>query len=267
MQHTIKVNDTAFQVHTDGAGSPLVLVHGFPMDHHMWDSVVPMLAQQHTVITPDLRGFGGSGGFCEIATMERFADDLVAILDQMDITEPITFAGLSMGGYIGWQMWKRHADRLARLILLDTRAAGDDEIQARARRVNAEGVLENGMSGVPAAMLPKLLSEATREHRPDVVAMLTEIILRQDPRGVAAAQRGMAQRADVTAWLSEIDLPVLVLCGEADSISPVAEMRGFANQLPEGQFVVIPAAGHMPPVENPAATSDAILAFCQGLPA
>ncbi|PQO33133.1 alpha/beta fold hydrolase [Blastopirellula marina] len=263
MDHTLTIGDTQFFVRTEGTGSPLLLVHGFPLDHHMWDAVIPALAADHLVIAPDLRGFGQSTGYVEIAPMEMFADDLAAMLTQLEIDQPVTYCGLSMGGYIGWQMVRRHPDRLARLVQLDTRAAADSEVQARARGVNAQHVLTNGMSDVPDAMLPKLLSERTRAQQPQVVATMREMILRQDPRAAAAAQRGMAQRPDVTSWLPEISLPTLAICGSEDSISPPDEMQAFAEQIPGAKFMAIATAAHMAPLENPPATSNAIQTFCQ----
>ncbi|WDI44597.1 alpha/beta fold hydrolase [Bremerella sp. P1] len=265
MDQTLQIGDTAFHVRTAGEGSPLVLVHGFPLDHHMWDPVFEPLAEQHQVIAIDLRGFGQSHGYREIVPMELFADDIAAILDAMEITEQVNFAGLSMGGYIGWQMWQRHRDRLSRLILLDTRAIADEEVQARARRMAAEAVLSAGMDDVPVNMLPKLLAESTINDKPEVAKALTEMILRQDPRGVAAAQRGMAQRPNVESWLADITIPTLVISGEHDVISSPEEMKGFAAQIPGAQFVEIPEAGHMVPMENPAAMCEAVLPFCHDL--
>lgn len=263
MDHTLTIGDVSTFVRVEGEGSPILLAHGYPLDHHLWDQILPRLAEKHLVVAPDLRGFGRSDGFQKMAPMECFADDLAVLLDALDITEQVTFCGLSMGGYIAWQMWRRHRDRLARLILMDTKAAADDETHARARRQNADHVLNHGLAEVPEAMLPKLLAVTTRENNPEIVAQMQAMILRQDPRGVAAAQRGMAQRPDVTAWLPEITLPTLVICGEADQISPPEEMRGIAAQIPGAQFVKIPQAGHLPPIENPTAVCDAILPFCQ----
>lgn len=265
MNQTLQIGDSSFHVRTAGEGSPLVLVHGFPLDHHMYDAVFEPLAEQHQVIAIDLRGFGKSEGYREMVPMEMFADDIAAILDALDISEQINFAGLSMGGYIGWQMWQRHRDRLSRMILLDTRAIADDEVQARARRMAAEAVLSAGMEDVPVNMLPKLLAKSTMEEKPEVVSAMTEMILRQDPRGVAAAQRGMAQRPNVESWLSEITIPTLVISGEHDVISTPEEMKGFAAQIPGAQFVEIPDAGHMVPMENPQAMCDAVLPFCRDL--
>lgn len=265
MDHTITLGDTSLFVRTEGTGSPILLVHGYPLDHHMWDAIVPALAEQHLVIAPDLRGFGQSTGWREVAPMERLADDLAALLDELDISEQLTFCGLSMGGYIGWQMWQRHRDRLARLVLLDTRAVADDETHARARRQSAQQVLAEGMEKIPAAMLPKLLAESTLRERPEIVTQLEAMIVRQDPRGVAAAQRGMAQRADASPWLPQITVPTLVICGEHDAISPPDEMRQLAAEIPGAQYVEIPAAGHLTPVENPEAVCQAMLPFCRDL--
>ena len=263
MDHTLQIGDTQFFVRTEGQGMPLLLAHGFPLDHHMWDNVLPMLAEHHEVIAPDLRGFGCSDGYLEVFPMEMLADDLDALLDALGVARPVIFCGLSMGGYIGWQMWKRHRDRLAALIQLDTRAAADTEIQARARGVNAMQTLAAGMKDVPKAMLPKLLGETTQQTKPEVVEALSEIILRQDPRAAAAAQRGMAQRPDVQTWLPEIHIPALVLCGSEDAISPPDEMQSFAEEIPGAEFIEIEGAGHMIPMENPTATAEAILSFCR----
>ncbi|MBI1248701.1 alpha/beta fold hydrolase [bacterium] len=265
MDHNLQIGEATFHVRTEGDGSPIVLVHGFPLDHHMWDGVIEPLAEQHLVIAPDLRGFGQSTGDHEFFPMEMLADDIAAILDHLDVAEQVTFAGLSMGGYIAWQMWQRHRDRLARLVLLDTRAVADDEVQARARRVNAESVLSSGMGEVPGNMLPKLLSQSTRENKPRIAQTLTEMILRQNPRTVAAAQRGMSQRPDVRSWLPDIKIPTLVICGQHDLISPPEEMRELAACIPGAQFVEVPHVGHIVPMENPEATCVAILPFCADL--
>ncbi|PHS03254.1 MAG: alpha/beta hydrolase [Blastopirellula sp.] len=256
-------NDCSFHVGLQGEGTPLLLVHGFPLDHTMWAAQMEFFAQTHLVITPDLRGFGKSADSSEIVTMRQFADDLAAMLDTLSIHEPIALCGLSMGGYIGLQFARHYQDRLDRLILLDTRSAADDELIAGARRQMANTVLADGMSSVPGAMIPKLLSPATRHNCPEVVETLTEMILRQFPAAVAAAQRGMAERPSSDDLLSQIDLPTLVLCGQHDSITPVAEMLSMAERIPHAEFAVIENAGHMTPMENPNAVNQHLAAFLE----
>jgi pimeloyl-ACP methyl ester carboxylesterase len=245
-----------------GTGSPLLLVHGFPLDHTMWNAQIEALSASHRVIAPDLRGFGQSGtAGDEVTTMPQFADDMAALLDALQIDEPVTFCGLSMGGYIAWDFLRRHRQRLAALILCDTRAAADSEEAARGRRMMAAGVLAEGVQAVPDAMLPKLLAPLTLQETPAVAESLRRTILATSPTSIAAAQRGMAEREDSTSLLGTIDLPTLVIVGEHDAISTVREMRRVADEIPGARFAVVPDAGHLSPLENPAVVSAAIEGF------
>lgn len=254
-------------------GPPIVLVHGFPLDHTMWREQFAALGERHRVIAPDLRGFGRTDVKPGVVTMERFADDIAALLDAIlgggggvgggavSKARPVTFCGLSMGGYIAWQFWRRHRSRLARLILCDTRAVADQEEVARGRLQMAERVSREGAGFVPDAMFGRLFAPSTREQRPDLLDDIRSVILRTAPEGIAAGQRGMAARPDVTDWLSEIDVPTLVICGEHDLISPPGEMRAIAASIPDARYVEIPGAGHMAPLEAPALVNVALLRF------
>lgn len=244
-----------------GRGRPLLLVHGFPLDHTMWQGQADPLSRNYRVIVPDLRGFGASGVSEGPVSMERLADDLAALLDALQIEEPVALCGLSMGGYVAWQFWRRHASRLNRLILCDTRASADSEEAARAREETARRVLREGTAWLAEAMIPRLFAEQTLSQRPELVEATRQVICRADPRGVAAALRGMAARPDVTGWLPSIRLPTLVICGQHDAISTAAEMRDWASRIPVARFVEVPSAGHMAPLEQPAAVNAAIREF------
>jgi 3-oxoadipate enol-lactonase len=271
-----------------GAGVPLVLVHGFPLDHSMWAAQIEALSAGCRVLAPDLRGFGRSqetgtvptpahddanektlsgagavpvsatGG---VATMEQLADDLAALTDSLGIAEPIVLCGLSMGGYVAMQFCRKYAARLRGLILCDTRAAADTPEVAAGRLAMAERVLSEGPAPLVEGMIPRLFAAETAQQRPDVVAALRQVMMSNDPRGIAAAARGMAQRPDATPTLGDIRCPTLVLVGEHDAISLPAEMRSIAAAIPHSQFVEIPASGHMTPLENPAAVNAALKAF------
>lgn len=257
----VSIGDVSLNVEERGAGAPLLLVHGFPLDHTMWCGQIDALASQCRVIAPDLRGFGESDVTAGTVTMERFADDLAALLDALQVTEPVTFCGMSMGGYIGWQFIARHRRRLAKMILCDTRAVADAADAAAGRLKTAEKVLAEGAQVVADAMLPKLFPPSAIERNSQYVSATREVILRTNPEGIAAALRGMAQRPDVTNRLNTIDVPVLVLCGELDSISPPAEMRQIAAAIRGAQYAEIAAAGHMAVLENPAAANAKIADF------
>jgi pimeloyl-ACP methyl ester carboxylesterase len=258
----INIGDIDLSVAVTGQGEqPLLLVHGFPLDHTMWVRQAAGLNETHRLIVPDLRGFGRSGVTTGTVAMEQFADDLATLLDRLEIAEPISLCGLSMGGYIAWQFWRRHADRLGRLILCDTRAAADTEEVRRARLIMAEQVLSQGVEAATAPMLEKLLSPKTLAGKPEIVQRLKSMMANSPPEGVAAAQRGMAARPDVTGWLGEIDLPTLVVCGEDDGISPPEEMHEIAAAMPRATFVCLAEAGHMSPLENPDDFNDALREF------
>lgn len=249
----------------EGRGLPLLLVHGFPLDHTMWSGQIDVLSRQYRVIAPDLRGFGCSrseGVSPGIrVTMDEFADDLAAMLDVLGVNEPVVFCGLSMGGYIAFQFWRKYAERLRGLILCDTRAAADTPEGAAARRGMADRVLAEGPGPLVETMLPRLLAECVRLGRPEVVETLRRTMMATSPQGIAAATRGMAERPDMIAALKEVRCPTLVVVGEEDSVSPPGEMRGIAEAIVGAKFVEIPAAGHMSPLENPAAVNAAILDF------
>jgi len=254
-----------------GAGLPLLLVHGFPLDHTMWaaqiDIVEPASVEQASlpaqvrVIAPDLPGFGRSPAADDTFTMEQFADCLAAMLDALAIREPVVLCGLSMGGYIALQFWRKYAARLCGLIFCDTRAGADTPEAAAGRRAMADRVLREGPAPLVETMLPKLFAESTRCERPQVVDGVRAVMMAGNPRGIAAAARGMAERPDMTAALAEIRCPTLVLAGQEDALTPPADMRAMAAAIPAAKFAEIPAAGHMSPLENPAAVNAAIAEF------
>ncbi len=259
----VNLGDLTLNVAERGSGPVLLLVHGYPLDHQMWRHQLDDLAADYRVIAPDLRGFGQSAVTPGVVTMERFANDLAALLDALEVREPITLCGLSMGGYIAWQFALKHRQRLAKLVLCDTKAAGDTAEAAKGRLENAQKVLAEGPQAIVDGMMAKLFAPQTSPQQPDIVKATREIVLSTKPEGIAAALRGMAEREDVSGRLAEFDLPTLVICGEHDAITPPEEMRMVAAGLPQATFALIPEAGHMAPLEQPAAVNRALRAFLQ----
>jgi len=257
----IQVGGIGLNVIERGSGTPFLLAHGFPLDHSMWAGQLAGLSDACRVIAPDLRGFGASEVVPGVATMQQMSDDLAGLLDALAIREPVVFCGLSMGGYVAWQFVLRHRARLSKLILCDTRAIADTTQAAAGRLKTAEQVLKEGPGVVADAMLPKLFAPNTAKGQPQLVDATRQVILQTQPAGIAAALHGLAQRPDVTEHLPKIDVPTLVICGEHDAISPPAEMEQFAARMPKARFVKIPGAGHMAPLEAPAAVNVAIKDF------
>jgi pimeloyl-ACP methyl ester carboxylesterase len=254
-----------------GAGQPVLLVHGFPLDHTMWDAQIESLSKHAHVIAPDLRGFGQSKlGPVDPTygiTMERYADDLAEFLDEIDLgaDQPIVFIGLSMGGYIGWQFVRKYPSRLRGLAQLDTRSMADTD-EARAGRIKmAENVAEWGSGRVAEMMGPKLVAPSAFEKKPAVVTVLRRVVSNTPPAAIAAAQRGLAARPDMINFLPQINVPTLVIVGDQDAISPLAEMKAIAAAIPNAEFVVIPDSGHMTTMENPEAVNAALSRFVEWL--
>jgi pimeloyl-ACP methyl ester carboxylesterase len=170
-----------------------------------------------------------------------------------------------MGGYIAWQFVRKYRSRLKALIQIDTRALADTE-EARAGRIKmAQNVADWGSERVAEMMGPKLFSARAFEMKPKLMAELRRVVAKTQPATIAAAQRGLAARPDVTAALASIQLPTLVIVGEQDAISPPAEMRAIAAAIPHAQLVEIPHSGHMTTMENPTAVSEALIAFTRSI--
>lgn len=257
----ISVNGIQLNVFDQGSGRPILFVHGFPLNHAMWQWQFDALPDSYRVIAPDLRGFGQSDTTAGIVTMEQFADDLAALLDALDVEEPVTLCGLSMGGYVAWQFLRRHQARLRSLILCDTKAMADTPEGVAGRHELAERVLKEGAEAAADAVLAKLLSPATYDQRPELVESVSAMILDSSREGIAAALRGMAARSAAFDLLPQITVPTLVLVGADDQISPPDEMQQIAASIPGAEFVQIPDSGHLAPMENPHAANESLKRF------
>ena len=174
---SISIDNIPFNYNDAGRGVPLLLAHGFPLDHTMWNGQIAALSGRSRVIAPDLRGFGGSGASEGAATMEQMADDLAALLDALAIREPVVLCGLSMGGYIAFEFWRKYAAKLKALILCDTRAAADKPQAAADRLAMADRVLREGPRPLVESMLPKLFSPRTSADQPRIVREIESLMM------------------------------------------------------------------------------------------
>jgi pimeloyl-ACP methyl ester carboxylesterase len=243
-----------------GDGTPVVLLHAFPLDSRMWLPQVEALGG-YQVIVPDLRGFGAAREqAAEVTHMDLLADDVARLLDEREL-ERAVLCGLSMGGYVALAFARRHSDRLGGLVLCDTRAGVDTDDARAARLAMAERVLSEGVGFLPEAMVPRLLGETTLQRRPELVQRVTETILDQDPRGIAAAQRGMAERPDSTEVLGQISVPTLVITGMEDQVIAPEEGLQMAASIRDARLVQVPEAGHLVNLEASDLVNDVLLDF------
>jgi 3-oxoadipate enol-lactonase len=233
---------------------PTVLcIHGFPLDHSMWRHQLAALSRWRCV-APDLRNTGTE------FSMEAYARDLIQVLDELEI-ERAVMCGLSMGGYIIFELLRRFPERVHAAVLCNTKAAADTREARRSRDTLAARVQERGTGVLVDELVPKLLAGATRERQPAVVREVTEMVQRQPVAGVVGALRALRDRPDSTALLGKIRIPVLVIAGDDDQITPAAGMEEMASAIPGAQFVVIPQSGHLSPLEQPAAVTTALSDF------
>jgi pimeloyl-ACP methyl ester carboxylesterase len=265
---TVAAGSVTLAVVDRGHGPPLVLLHGFPLNHSMWQAQIEYFSQSWRVIAPDLRGFGASQVVPGTASMEQMADDVHALLDTLRVDESVVLAGLSMGGYVAFQFWRKYANRLRALVLCDTRSVPDSPEAAEGRLKTAEKIRSLGSTEpLVEAMTPKLFAPQTLREQPKLVEEQRQVMWHTAPNGAAAALLGMAARSDATDYLVTMALPVLVVVGEHDAIASVDEMRQIAQAIAGSEFAIVAGAGHMSPLENPADFNQALEAFLEQLPA
>jgi pimeloyl-ACP methyl ester carboxylesterase len=239
----------------------LLLLHAFPLNAGMWDDQVPALIPRWKVVAPDYPGLGRTPPRAGPSTIEALAQDALAVLDQERVRRAVV-VGLSMGGYVAFEVLRRRPDAVSALVLCDTRAGADTPEGAAGRETFAQRALERGLGWVADEMLPKLLSPAAP---PAVQARVRGLIAEGTPEGVAAAQRGMARRPDSHPILAGIGCPTCVLVGASDTLTPPEESRRIAAAVPGARLVEIPDAGHLSNLEAPAAFGRELRGFLEGL--
>jgi 3-oxoadipate enol-lactonase len=255
------INGITINYADEGSGLPILLLHAFPLSHALWQPQVAALRERYRLITPDLRGFGASDVPKGPYTMELLADDAAALLDHLKL-EQVVVGGLSMGGYISLAFWRRHADRVRGLVLGDTRAGPDNEEGRMKREANAQLAEQQGTAAIAEQMLPALVAPGTSA---ELRAHLQAIITGNHPRGIAAALRGMALRADSHPTLATISVPTLIIVGEQDGLTPPAEAEQMHAAIAGSRLTTIAGAGHLASIEQPAAFTAALAAFLETL--
>ena len=254
---TAMINGIDMAYRDEGAGKPILFIHAFPLHSAIWERQIVAFSPQHRVIAPDLRGLGASARGSGAASVDQYADDLAALLGHLEI-EQATVVGLSLGGYISFALWRRHRERIAALILADTRAGADTEEGKQGREKNAQLAEAEGPGAIADQMLPKLLG-------PNAPAALHEevraIIESNDSAGIAAALRAMAARPDSTPLLATIDVPTLVIVGADDTLTPPSEAEAMFNAIPGCQIAQLLGAGHLSNMEAPEAFNAQVADF------
>lgn len=247
-----------------GEGLPVVLLHAFPLSSAMWLAQRETLSAVCKVITPDLRGFGGSVLADDDPSLDVMADDVVRLLDHEGIDRAVV-GGLSMGGYVTMALCRRHPDRVLGVVLADTKASADPE-PARANRERiAAAVLDGDTSILVEEVFPALLGTTTAQRRAMVSGRVRGLVQSAPPKAVAWAQRAMAARPDSFDTLRGLKVPTLVIVGEEDALTPLSDAETMVEAVPDARLTVIGKAGHLSAVEQPEAFNRAVSDFIAGL--
>lgn len=243
----------------------ILFIHGFPFDHRMWRHQLTGLARWECV-APNLRGARGGDvpSATRAYTMTTYADDLVALLDRAQTRQAVV-CGLSMGGYIIFELLRRHPHRVRAVIFCNTKATADTPEAQRGRDALAAKAQREGAHAVAAELVPKLLARETQQRRTDVVDEVTAMIERQPVAGIVGALHALRERPDSTSLLARIQMPVLVVAGDDDQIAPAAGMKEMAEAIPNADFVLVAGAGHLAPLEQPGQVNQALAAFLEKL--
>jgi 3-oxoadipate enol-lactonase len=249
-----------------GVGQPIIFLHAFPLNRSMWTGLTTALLSEprFRLVTFDWPGFGESNLHDRVSTMEQFADDVAALMDMLGMQQAV-LCGLSMGGYVAFAFLRKYPQRVKALILADTRPGADSEEAKANREQVARLVEEQGVDAFADLQIPKLLAEYTRQHHPEIEVRVRQMFNIATPEGIAAASRGMAQRADATDLLAAITCPTLVVVGANDSLTPPAVAQAYARDIPGAQVAVVPLAGHLSNLEQPDAFLDVVRPFLMSL--
>lgn len=260
MQTTVR--GTPVEYHVAGRGDPVLFVHAFPLNSNMWQPQVEDVARDYQTVVFDVPGFGDSPPAQDSPTMHSYAETVAAVLDAARIDQPVTLVGLSMGGYILFEFFRRFPERVRGLVLADTRAQADTEEARQNRLQTAEQVLQEGPRVLAESMVPKLLASDADEV---LRFRVREMIFAATPEGIAGALRAMAARPDSRPTLETINVPVLVVVGSEDSLTPPEDAEAMADAIAGARLEVIEGAGHLSNLERRQAFTAALLRFLDDL--
>jgi pimeloyl-ACP methyl ester carboxylesterase len=243
-----------------------LLLHAFPIGASLWEPQMRSVPAGWRLVTPDLRGFGGSSELDSVSALSisDYADDAIDLMDELGIARAV-IGGASMGGYAALAFLQKAPERVEGLILANTRA-GADSPEARANRRNMLALVDReGPSGVAREMMPRLLGPTTRETNSPIEAFVRRLIKQQSPVAIRSAIQRMMHRPDSTPLLAQVTVPALVITGAEDALIPVSESQAMASSLKQSTLVVVPGAGHLANLEQPDTFNTAVQKFLSTL--
>jgi 3-oxoadipate enol-lactonase len=235
----------------------ILFLHAFPLNAEMWHAQADLIPPGWRMIAPDYRGFGQSRPLAAATTMNDLAGDVVDLLDHLEIHETVV-AGCSLGGYVAFELLASAPSYAKGLVLIDTRAGADTDEGKAARRKMLQKLDADGAAAIADEMTPKLLGATTQRDRPGLVSHVHEMIAGTEEAGIKMAITAMMNRKDMTASLGAIKVPTLIIAGAEDTLIPPSAGEQMHSAIKGSELEIIPGAGHLPSLEQPAAF-DAVL--------
>lgn len=235
-----------------GQGRPVVLLHAFPLSAEQWLPQLHRVPRGWRLVAPDLRGFGIAGDDSsgpEGLAIDDYADDVLALMAHLDIPRGV-IAGLSMGGYVAFAIWRKAAARVSGLVLSNTRASADSAEARAGRDRMIDLVRREGPSAVASEMIPRLLGATTRLEQPDLEEAIRVLIEANSADAIATGLRALRDRPDSTPLLSSISCPTVVIGSDEDVIVPVAEAEALHRAIAGSSLLILPQAGHLSSIES-----------------
>jgi len=234
-----------------GKGNPLLLVHGWGVDHTVWNEVASLMENDFELIIPDLRGFGESSVTESRYKMTDMAADLLGLLDQLGIRK-IAIAGHSMGNYVSLAFVRAYPERVLGLGMISSQAQADPLERKQRLYGSADEIMKTGVESVLESLAPLMAADVR------VQARVRHLIGRQHPAGLAGALKAMADREDSSSILSSFTFPVVLIHGKADEFMPIRRAQEIKEAIPHATLTQLPGVGHTPMLEDPQATADSL---------
>ncbi len=263
----LKVKANGIEICYDDLGTgtlPVIFIHGFPFNKSSWQPQLQGLQQQFRVIAYDVRGFGQSQAGDEKLTVTLMANDLIKLMESLEIEKSV-ICGLSMGGYIALNAVTRFPDRFAAVILADTQCINDTPEAAKKRYDTAESIQKDGSQKFAEGFMSKLFAADTTSSNKSLLETVNSMITATSVPTLVAALDALAQRTETCTELKNVTTPSLIICGEEDVITPPAQSESMHNNLSASEMVIIPNAGHLSNLEQPALFNEILQNYLNSL--
>ncbi|HEY9170362.1 MAG TPA: alpha/beta fold hydrolase [Lutibacter sp.] len=249
---TVSVNNINVSYNDEGPKEApvIIFIHGFPLNKSLWDKQLKSLKDNYRVIAYDIRGHGNSGLGVIDFSIDLFVNDLLSFMDALKIEKTI-ICGLSMGGYVALNAIENYPDRFMALILCDTNCIADSS-DAKEKRMNTiTSIKENGVEKLAEDLIPNLFAPESFKTNSEEIAAVKEMIVTTSKQSLYNSLQALANRKETCSKLNSIKVPVLILVGEEDKITPIEAARAMKLKIRDANLQIIPHAGHLSNIENP----------------